>query len=72
MKHCVLMTVYKDLKLINHIIKLAPNNFDFYIHIDQKSKIEKKDISYRAIVFKEYKIYWGGAKSFVSFSKVAF
>lgn len=70
MKHCVLMTVYKDPKLINHIIELAPNNFDFYVHIDKKSKIKKNDILSRAIVYKEYKIYWGGMEHLLAFLKL--
>ena len=37
MKHCILMTVYKDVEQINRIIEFAPENFDFYVHIDKKS-----------------------------------
>ena len=33
MKHCILMTVYKDVEQINRIIEFAPENFDFYVHI---------------------------------------
>ena len=39
MKHCILMTVYKDVEQINRIIEFAPENFDFYVHIDKKSKV---------------------------------
>lgn len=36
MKHCIIMTAYKDVGLINKIIESAPDNFDFYIHLDKK------------------------------------
>ena len=50
------MTAYKDVGLINKIIESAPDNFDFYIHLDKKCQITPSDISPRANVFKKYKI----------------
>ena len=50
------MTVYKDINQINRIINMAPDNFDFYVHIDRKSPIRVGDISKRAKVFSEFKI----------------
>lgn len=57
MKHCIIMTAYKDVGLINKIIESAPDNFDFYIHLDKKCQITPSDISPRANVFKKYKIF---------------
>lgn len=42
------MTVYKDIDQINRIINIAPDNFDFYVHIDKKSPLRVGDISKRA------------------------
>ena len=67
MKHVILMTVYKDIKLVNQLIDTTPSNFDFFIHIDKKSKISNKDISARAHIYKVYKVYWGGIEHLKSF-----
>lgn len=67
MKHCILMTVYKDVEQINRIIEFAPENFDFYVHIDKKSKLTRSDISKRANVFSEYRIYWGAVEHLKAF-----
>ena len=40
MKHCVLMTVYKDYDLINKIISSLPKDWGIFVHIDKKSNIE--------------------------------
>lgn len=31
MRHCILMTVYKDIDQINRIINIAPDNFDLVL-----------------------------------------
>lgn len=56
MKHCVLMTVYKDYDLINKIISSLPEQWGIFVHIDKKSNIE--DIK-NVIAIKKHKIYWG-------------
>lgn len=61
------MTVYKDVEQINSIIEFAPENFDFYVHIDKKSKLTRSDISKRANVFSEYRIYWGAVEHLKAF-----
>lgn len=69
------MTVYKDVNQINRIIDIAPDNFDFYVHIDKKSDITSSKISKRANVYKEYSIYWGAVehlKAFLLLMKKAF
>lgn len=59
MNHCVVMTAYKDVEQINRFINLAPKNFDFYVHLDKKSTIDKSALSARAKVFSVYNIFWG-------------
>lgn len=59
MNHCVVMTAYKDVEQINRFINLAPENFDFYVHLDKKSSIDKSALSARAKVFSVYNIFWG-------------
>lgn len=63
MRHCILMTVYKDIDQINRIINIAPDNFDFYVHIDKKSPLRVGDISKRAKV----KINWGAVEHLKAF-----
>ena len=59
MKHCIIMTVYQDLPMINKFIETVPTDWGIYVHIDAKSEIKVSDISSRAKVFKIKKIYWG-------------
>lgn len=54
------MTAYKDVEQINRFINVAPDNFDFYIHLDKKSAVDKSALSPRAKVFSEYNVFWGG------------
>ena len=60
MKHCLIMTAYKDVKSINHFIDHTPSDWGIYIHLDKKSSISIDEIRERAKVIKKYKIYWGG------------
>lgn len=62
MKHAILMTVYKDVNLVNRLIKSYPESFDIYIHIDKKSYIKPSDIhrdNGKVQTIKKYKINWG-------------
>lgn len=59
MKHCVLITAYKDAKQINRLIGRIPQEWGIFIHIDKKSPISCKDISDRAIKIGRRPIYWG-------------
>ena len=72
MKHCVLMTVYKDYDLINKIISSLPKEWGIFVHIDKKSNIE--DIK-NVITIKKHKIYWGSfehVEAFLDLIKIAF
>lgn len=62
MKHCLIMTVYKNVSLINYFISTMPDNFDLYIHVDAKSDIDITEINPRAKIIKKYNIYWGSSK----------
>lgn len=59
MKHCLIITAYKNINQINQLITITPNDWGIYIHIDKKSMINESDINKRAHVFKQKKIYWG-------------
>ena len=59
MKHVIIMTAYRDVELINLIIRNVPDNWDVYIHIDYKSKLSPSMIDKKAYVIKKYKINWG-------------
>ena len=54
MKHCIIMTAYKDVAMINRIIARCPDNWGIYIHLDRKSDIDESEIDSRAKVFKKY------------------
>lgn len=59
MKHCLLITAYKNADIINNLINCVPNDWGVYIHVDKKAKINVGDINHRAHVFKQYKVNWG-------------
>lgn len=45
MRHCVLMTVYKDVNMVNEIISHIPDDWGCYVHIDKRSPIEIMDVN---------------------------
>lgn len=59
MRHCIIMTAYKNVDQINHLIRLIPVEWGIFIHIDKKSDINIKDIDNRACIIKKWNIYWG-------------
>ena len=54
------MTAYKDVALINRILGEVPEDWDVYVHIDEKSTISLCQLDQKAFVIKKYKINWGG------------
>ena len=48
MKHCVLITAYKDAPQINRLISRIPEDWGIFIHLDKKSEIKDGDIDSRA------------------------
>ena len=60
MKHIIIMTAYKDVALINRILGEVPEDWDVYVHIDEKSTISLCQLDQNAFVIKKYKINWGG------------
>lgn len=67
MRHCLVMTAYKDIENINRIIRCVPADWGVYIHIDKKSSIKASDIISTAHVFKEKKIFWGSWEHLYAF-----
>ena len=59
MKHCVLITPYKDAPQINRLNSRTPEDWGIFIHLDKKSEIKDGDIDSRAIGVKRRNIYWG-------------
>jgi len=67
-KHAILLVAYKNIEQIHEYIDLLDEDFDFYIHIDKKSKISEERIDklrkIKNVKFAEsyYKVNWGGKK----------
>lgn len=59
MRHCIIMTAYQDLPMINHFIQAIPSEWGVYVHLDAKSVINESEIDAKAKVYKIKKIYWG-------------
>lgn len=66
MNHCVIMTVYRDLSMINKFVEHIPSDWGIYIHIDMKSNIDVSQI-HRGNVYKMKNIYWGGREHLEAF-----
>lgn len=64
MKHAILITAYKNLSSIQNIIDFFDaDKFNFYIHIDKKSKLDGEILmkSYKNVfVSSKYVVNWGG------------
>lgn len=67
MRHCIIMTAYKDVEIINRFIALTPTDWGIYIHLDKKSKFRISDINSRANVYSIKKVYWGGWEHLYAF-----
>lgn len=69
------MTVYKDVELVNKIIKNVPNDWDVYVHVDEKSSIVESQLDNKVYVIKKYKINWGSINhllAIIELLKIAF
>lgn len=66
MKQAILITAYKNIPQLIELLDSFDENFQFYIHIDRKSKIPSDEIdaltkrSDVKCVSRKYKISWGG------------
>ncbi|MDO5987938.1 beta-1,6-N-acetylglucosaminyltransferase [Flavivirga amylovorans] len=66
MKQAILITAYKNFKHLVDIIDFFDESFEFYIHVDKKSKVLKSDfekIGARKnvkILSRKYRVNWGG------------
>lgn len=62
----ILITAYKNIEHLEEIVNFFENNFNIYIHIDKKSKIDRKKIDsllkHKNVKYisQQYKINWGG------------
>ena len=62
MKHCLIISAYKDVKAINMLIQYTPIEWGVFVHIDKKSSIDTNNINSRATTIKEYKVNWGSVE----------
>lgn len=66
MKHAILVLWHNDFSQLTDLITLFDYNFEFYIHIDKKSRLPEEQIRRLAGmpsvkgVYCKYKINWGG------------
>lgn len=62
MKHAILITAYKDIDSLMNLVNILGEEFNFYIHIDKKSKIDSSVLGNTSNVFisRYYKVNWGG------------
>lgn len=62
MKQAVLITAYKELDALLDLINLLGSDFNFYIHVDKKMKIDFSILNGIKNVFVTnfYKVNWGG------------
>lgn len=64
MKQAILITAYTQLEFLKVIIDFFDDDFDFFIHIDKKTK--KGDLSFldrpNVKVYSKYRIQWGSEK----------
>jgi len=81
MKHAILITAYKDFQQLANLVKEFPAaDYNLYIHIDKKSKVNEKVISKISAVpnvkyiSRKYTINWGGLNhlnAFLHLSEIA-
>lgn len=64
MKQAILITAYTQLDFLSSIIRCFDRDFDFYIHIDKKSKIPDHFLEeYPNVkVYSKFKIQWGSVR----------
>lgn len=67
MRHCLLITSYKDVENLNRIIIYTPVEWGVYVHLDKKSTIKIEDVDKRARVTKCYRVCWGGIEHLYAF-----
>lgn len=62
MKQAILITAYKELDALLDLINLLGSEFNFYIHVDKKTKIDFSILNEikNVFVINSYKVNWGG------------
>ncbi|GAA3641117.1 beta-1,6-N-acetylglucosaminyltransferase [Flavivirga jejuensis] len=80
MKQAILITAYKNFDHLIDIVTFFDNDFELFIHIDKKIKVEKriidkiKNIDNVKFLSREYSINWGGLnhlKAYLLLAKAA-
>lgn len=80
MKQAILITAYKDVEQLMLLIDQFDNDFNFYIHIDKKSSIQKEQLARLQqienvqYISQDFKINWGGLnhlKAYLHLSEIA-
>lgn len=59
MKHCIIMTIYKDIDFVNYLISRYPEDWGLFIHLDKKSKFPVSAFESRVTVLNNRSIFWG-------------
>lgn len=61
MRHAIIMTCYKDIDSIRDFILCTPLDFDIYIHVDKKSKLNFRSFENfkNCFIFSKYRVFWG-------------
>ncbi|MBA4166689.1 MAG: hypothetical protein H0X41_03945 [Chitinophagaceae bacterium] len=57
-RQAIALLVHRDVSQINSLIKTLEQDFDLYIHVDKKAKIDLSSIQ-SPNVWSEYKVHWG-------------
>lgn len=62
MKQAILITAYKDVQSLVEIVDFFDDNFNFYIHIDRKSKLDCSSLIGRSNIHicDKFTVNWGG------------
>lgn len=61
--------------MVNKIIKNVPNDWDVYVHVDEKSSIVESQLDNKVYVIKKYKINLGSINhllAIIELLKIAF
>ena len=62
MRHCLIITAYRDLTILNRLIGRTPADWGVFVHLDRKSEIRPEAVAPRARVFSWERIQWGSAR----------
>ena len=64
-KNCILIAAHKNHNQIMRLINHLKTDFDLYVHIDKKSKLNIKSFD-NVNIYKKYKVYHGGISQVIT------